>query len=37
MTFEKILDEMPDLETGDIQACIEYAIKKVDYPVLKVA
>jgi uncharacterized protein (DUF433 family) len=37
LTFEQILEEMPDLEEEDIQACIEYAIKKIDYPVLRAA
>jgi uncharacterized protein (DUF433 family) len=37
LTFEQILEEMPDLEEEDIQACIAYAIKKIDYPVLKAA
>jgi uncharacterized protein (DUF433 family) len=37
LTFEQILHEMPDLELADISACIEYAIKKIDYPVLKAA
>jgi uncharacterized protein (DUF433 family) len=37
LSFEQILEEMPDLEMEDIQACIEYAIKKIDYPVLKAA
>ena len=32
LTFEQILEEMPDLEEEDIQACVEYAIKKIDYP-----
>lgn len=37
LTFEQILEEMPDLEEEDIQACVEYAIKKIDYPVLRAA
>ena len=37
LTFEQILEEMPDLKIEDIQACIEYAIKKIDYPVLRAA
>ena len=37
LTFEQILEEMPDLKMEDIQACIEYAIKKIDYPVLRAA
>lgn len=37
LTFEQIIEEMPDLEMSDIQACIEYAIRKIDYPVLRAA
>lgn len=37
LTNEEILEEMPDLEQEDIQACLLYAIRRIDYPVLKVA
>ena len=37
LTFEQILEEMPDLDMEDIQACVEYAIRKIDYPVLRAA
>lgn len=29
-----ILDEMPDLEPDDIRACIQFARKRIDHPVL---
>ena len=31
---EAILAEMPDLETDDISACIRFARRRVDHPVL---
>jgi uncharacterized protein (DUF433 family) len=31
---EQILEEMPDLESEDIQAAINYAARRVDHPVL---
>ena len=34
LTTNQILEEMPDLETEDIQACLVYAISKIDHPVL---
>lgn len=33
LTFEEVLEELPDLEKEDIQACLVYASKKLDYPV----
>lgn len=30
---ERILQRMPDLETGDIVACLHYAAEQVDHPV----
>lgn len=30
----QILDEMPDLETDDIRACVAYASRRVGHPVL---
>ena len=32
----EILTDFPDLETEDIQACIEYAAAQLDHPVLVV-
>lgn len=33
----QILEEMPDLETEDIKACLLYAVRSIDHPVLKAA
>jgi uncharacterized protein (DUF433 family) len=33
-SFEEILDDYPDLEREDILACIEYASRQIDHPVL---
>ena len=30
-------DELPDLELDDIQACLQYAVVKLNHPVLQVA
>ena len=30
----QILDEMPDLEEEDLKACLQYASKRIDHPVL---
>ena len=34
LSREAILAEMPDLEAGDISACIRFARRRVDHPVL---
>ena len=34
LTAEQILDELPDLEPEDIQACLQYAARKLDHPVI---
>ena len=34
LSFDAILDEMPDLERDDIIAAIEYARKGMDHPVI---
>ena len=34
LSQEAILDEMPDLEAEDIAACIRFASRRVDHPVL---
>jgi len=34
LNSEEILEEMPDLETEDLQAALHYAAQKIDYPVL---
>ncbi len=33
----EILEEMPDLEIEDIQACLLFAISRIDHPILKAA
>lgn len=37
MTTDEVLKEMPDLEKEDIQACLLYAAKKIDHPVIHAA
>lgn len=32
-----ILNEMPDLKSEDIKACLLFAISRIDHPVLKAA
>ncbi|CAG1022001.1 hypothetical protein MTYM_01414 [Methylococcales bacterium] len=34
LSFEQILEEMPDLEYQDIQACLRFASRRFDHPVL---
>jgi uncharacterized protein (DUF433 family) len=34
LTNDQILDELPDLERADIKACVQYASKLVDHPVV---
>lgn len=34
LSAEQILEEMPDLEAEDLQAALQYAVRKIDYPVL---
>jgi len=34
LSFEQILDEMPDLEREDISAAITYAKQGIDHPVI---
>ena len=37
LTASEILEEMPDLETEDLQAVLTYAAQKFDHPVLVAA
>jgi uncharacterized protein (DUF433 family) len=37
LTAEQILCELPDLEPEDIQACLQYASRKLNHPVLVAA
>ena len=34
LSFEEILAEMPDLETEDIVACLQFATRRIDHPVI---
>ena len=34
LSHEAILDELPDLEAQDIRACLEFACRRIDHPVL---
>lgn len=34
LSFEQILEEMPDLEMDDLKAALLYAARKLDHPVL---
>ena len=36
LSAEKILDELPDLETDDVKACMIYARRRIDHPMLAV-
>jgi uncharacterized protein (DUF433 family) len=37
LTAEQILAEMPDLEAEDLQACLQYASRKLNHAVLVAA
>ena len=37
LTADEILQELPDLVREDIQACLLYAAKKIDHPVIHAA
>ena len=34
LNAEQILEEMPDLEAEDLQACLQYASRKLNHAVL---
>jgi uncharacterized protein (DUF433 family) len=34
LSFEQILEELPDIEYQDIQACLHFASRRFDHPVL---
>jgi uncharacterized protein (DUF433 family) len=36
LSAKKILDELPDLEPDDVKACMVYARRRIDHPVLAV-
>jgi uncharacterized protein (DUF433 family) len=37
LTPQQVLEELPDLEAKDIQACLQYASRKLNHPVLVAA
>jgi len=37
LTSTQILEEMPDLEEEDLKACLQYASKQIDHPVVVAA
>jgi uncharacterized protein (DUF433 family) len=34
LTAQQVLEELPDLEMEDIRACLQYASRKLNHPVL---
>jgi uncharacterized protein (DUF433 family) len=34
LSVEDVLEELPDLERDDVQACLRYASRRVAHPVL---
>ena len=36
LSAQQILEEMPDLEADDLKACLQFARRKIDHPVLAV-
>jgi uncharacterized protein (DUF433 family) len=34
LSFEQIIEELPDLEADDLKAALLYAVRKLDHPVL---
>jgi uncharacterized protein (DUF433 family) len=36
LNFEQTLEEMPDLELEDIQACVLFATRRIEHPMLAV-
>ncbi len=37
LSHQEIVDEMPDLEVEDIRACIKFAARGMDHPILAAA
>lgn len=37
LTPDQVLEELPDLEVDDIRACLSYASRRFDHPVLMAA
>ena len=34
LTAQQVIEELPDLEPADIQACLRYASQRISHPVL---
>ncbi|HBP89135.1 MAG TPA: hypothetical protein DD706_15720 [Nitrospiraceae bacterium] len=34
LTPQEVLEELPDLEAEDIQACLKFASRRVDHPIV---
>jgi len=34
LTSQQVIEELPDLELADVQACLQYASRKLNHPVL---
>jgi uncharacterized protein (DUF433 family) len=34
LTADEVLEELPDLEREDIQACLRFASQRVDHPII---
>jgi uncharacterized protein (DUF433 family) len=37
LSFEQVIDELPDLTRDDVLACLHYAARRLDHPVLVAA
>jgi len=37
LTPQQVLEELPDLEDGDIHACLNYASRRLNHPILRAA
>jgi uncharacterized protein (DUF433 family) len=37
LSAQQVLEELPDLELEDIKACLQYASRKLNHPVLVAA
>lgn len=37
LTPQQVLEELPDLEEGDIHDCLNYASRRLNHPVLRAA
>lgn len=34
LSAEKVLEELPDLEKEDLQACLQFAVRRLNHPVV---